>query len=225
MPSRSDPRPKEASGHAGKSYADSIALVLLYLILAAVLALLVYVLIKLLARRWFTRQPIALIEFDPLAPELEQLAEAVAAGAEALEYEGDAREAVIACYSAMELAVSAGGGSRRATDTPEEFLRRVTAANLIPKGPARELTDLFREARFSRHRIAEEKRDAAREALRAISEHLRTRAEELAAATARAQAAASVAAGSSTGSSGTTGTSGSSGTTGTTGSAPTGGRL
>lgn len=174
----------------GKPYASWLALTLLYLILAAALALLVYVLAKLLSRRW-SRPPITRLEFDPLPPELDQLAEAVAAGAEALEYEGDAREAVIACYSAMELAVTAGGGSsRRATDTPEEFLGRVTATKLIPDDPARRLTDLFREARFSSHRIGEEKRDAAREALHEISEHLRSRAEQLAAAAGPAQAAA-----------------------------------
>ena len=189
---RFTPRPGphvKGADPGGKSYADWLALGLLFLILAAALGLVVYVLIRLLARRWFPRQAVPLIDFDPLPPEFEQLAEAVAAGTEALEYEGDAREAVIACYSAMELAVSAGGGTRRATDTPEEFLRRVTSANLIPEDPARELTDLFREARFSRHPIPEENRDAAREALRAISEHLRTRAEELAAATASAASA------------------------------------
>ena len=177
----SGPSPHPGVHRGGKSYADWLALAFLYLILAAALALLIYVLARLLSHRW-SRQPIARVEFDPLAPELDQLAEAVAAGAEALEYEGDAREAVIACYSAMEVAVTAGGGSRQATDTPEEFLRRVTAAKLIPEGPARRLTELFREARFSSHRIGEEKRDAAREALREISEHLRVRAEELAAA-------------------------------------------
>jgi len=214
-----------AHARGGKSYADLLALVLLYLILAAALALLIYVLVKLLSRRW-TQQPIARLEFDPLAPELDQLAEAVAAGAEALEYEGDAREAVIACYSAMELAVTAGGGSRKATDTPEEFLRRVTAAKLIPDDPARRLTDLFREARFSRHRIGEEKRDAAREALREISEHLRLRAEELAAATARARAAASAASASAPVTAGSSSSNGSAGPAGSTGSAgsPSGGR-
>lgn len=171
-------------------FARAIGLSLLFLVLAAVFALLVYLLIRLLSRRWFTRQALELVDFDPLAPELEQLAEAVAAGAEALEYEGDAREAVIACYSAMELAVSAGGGGRRATDTPEEFLRRVTVANLIPEEPARKLTELFREARFSRHRIAEEKRDAAREALRVISVHIEGRAAALAAESAQRAAGA-----------------------------------
>ena len=180
----------QPSGHTAKSYSDWIGKGLLYVLMAAVSALIVYLLFRLLSRRWFTRREIPLIDFDPLAPEAEQLAEAIAAGTEALEYQGDAREAVIACYAAMEQAVSADGGGRRATDTPEEFLRRVTAAQLIPESPARRLTELFREARFSRHPIAEEQRDAAREALRTIAEHLRVRAEALAAtAAAQAQAA------------------------------------
>jgi hypothetical protein len=184
------------SGRPGKGAADWIVLGLLYLVLAAALGLLLYFVIRMLARRRFTRQALDLSDFDPLAPEFDQLAEAVAAGAEALEYEGDAREAVIACYSAMEVAVSVGGGGRRATDTPEEFLRRVTAANLIPAEPARKLTELFREARFSRHRIAEEERDAAREALSAISLHLRNGAAEPA-ASAQARAGAPAQAGQS----------------------------
>ncbi|MEY9935356.1 hypothetical protein ABH926_010037 [Catenulispora sp. GP43] len=196
MPSRSGVH----TGSGKDGFARAVGLTLLFLVVAAAFALLVYVLVRLLSRRWFSRLPLELADFDPLGPELEQLAEAVAAGTEALEYEGDAREAVIACYSAMELAVSAGGGGRRATDTPEEFLRRVTAANLIPDEPARKLTELFREARFSRHRIAEEKRDAAREALRVISVHVQGRAAALAAEAAQqAQAQATAAAAAPTG--------------------------
>ncbi|MEZ0114825.1 hypothetical protein ABH920_008860 [Catenulispora sp. EB89] len=183
---------KPATGRPGAPIAAWIVQTVLVLVVAAAVALVAYVLFRLLWRRWAIK-PVATVDFEPLAPELEQLAEAVAAGTEALEYEGDAREAVIACYSAMELAVSAGGGLRRATDTPEEFLRRVTAAQLIPEAPARDLTDLFREARFSHHPIAESHRDAAREALRAISEHLRERAEALEAANERIRAAAAAA--------------------------------
>ncbi|WP_194899273.1 DUF4129 domain-containing protein [Catenulispora pinisilvae] len=178
--------------HRGLDWADIIVLTVLSLIVATIVALLVYALIKLLSRIRFNRQPLHLIDFTPLDADLEQLAEAVEAGAEALEYEGDAREAVIACYSAMELAVSAGGAGRRATDTPDEFLRRVTAARLIPEAPAGRLTELFHEARFSRHPIDETQRDEAREALRTVSEHLRAsmaaRAAALAAARAGAQA-------------------------------------
>jgi hypothetical protein len=227
-PTPQTPRTRPRSGQeldagsqrGGKSFAGWIGQALLYLILAAALALLIYVLVKLLSRRW-SRPSVTLLRFDALAPELDQLAEAVAAGAEALEYDGDAREAVIACYSAMESAVTAGGTRRQATDTPEEFLRRVTLAKLIPDEPARRLTDLFREARFSSHRISEEKRDAAREALREISEYLRIRAEESAAATARSQAAAAVASAASVAGGGSPGSNGSAGPAGS----PSGGRL
>ncbi|MBS2536010.1 DUF4129 domain-containing protein [Catenulispora sp. NF23] len=179
---------RDGKPHHGLDWADIIVVTVLSLIVAAIVALLVYGLIKLLSRIRLNRQPVRLIDFTPLDPDLEQLAEAVEAGAEALEYEGDAREAVIACYSAMELAVSAGGTSRRATDTPDEFLRRVTAARLIPEAPAGRLTELFHEARFSRHPITEAQRDEAREALRTISEHLRAGMAARAAALAAAQA-------------------------------------
>ncbi|MEY9860972.1 hypothetical protein ABH935_006610 [Catenulispora sp. GAS73] len=198
---------KPATGRPGASIAAWIVDTVLILIIAAAVALVAFMLIRLLSRRWLSK-PVETIDFESLVPELEQLAEAVAAGAEALEYEGDAREAVIACYSAMELAVSAGGGLRRATDTPEEFLRRVTGAQLIPEEPARNLTDLFREARFSHHPIAESQRDAAREALRTISEHLRVRAESLEAARAQAKAATAAAAAASGSASASTQTTG-----------------
>ncbi|WP_194925180.1 DUF4129 domain-containing protein [Catenulispora pinisilvae] len=174
--------------HRGLDWADIIVLTVLSLIVATIVVLLVYALIKLLSRIRLNRQPLHLIDFTPLDADLEQLAEAVEAGAEALEYEGDAREAVIACYSAMELAVSAGGAGRRATDTPDEFLRRVTAARLIPEAPAGRLTELFHEARFSRHPIDETQRDEAREALRTVSEHLRASMAARAAALAAARA-------------------------------------
>jgi hypothetical protein len=85
--------------------------------------------------------------------EAEELAEAVEAGSQALEYRGDAREAVIACYAAMEQAVHEFGFARPLADTPEDLLRRATEKGLVPDGPAARLTELFREARFSRHAI------------------------------------------------------------------------
>jgi hypothetical protein len=178
----------DGGSHGGQGAAHDVIIGLLALIAAITVGLLVYLLIRLLSGRRFARDTTLTIEFDPLAAELEDLTDAVAAGTEALEYEGDAREAVIACYAAMEQAVSAGGSGRLSTDTPEEFLRRVTVANLIPEGPAARLTELFREARFSRHPISEAKRDEARDALREISDHVQARAAELAAAKAAAAA-------------------------------------
>jgi hypothetical protein len=110
--------------------------------------------------------------FNPL-DEAEELAEAVEAGSQALEEEGDAREAVIACYAAMEQAVQGFGFARPLADTPEDMLRRATEKTLVPPGPAARLTELFREARFSRHAITETLRDEARAALAEIAEYIR----------------------------------------------------
>ena len=110
--------------------------------------------------------------FTPL-DEAEELAEAVEAGSQALEEEGDAREAVIACYAAMEQAVQGFGFARPLADTPEDMLRRATEKNLVPPGPAARLTELFREARFSRHAITETLRDEARTALAEIGAYIR----------------------------------------------------
>jgi hypothetical protein len=190
---------KEPTAGPGTSVPDWASRAVLSLVLLAAVALIGYVVYRLVAQRWFSRAALPTFEFEDLVDaDLEQLAEAVAAGSRALAYQGEAREAVIACYAAMEDALSAAGSGRRATDTPEDFLRRVTGAQLIPAGPARRLTDLFREARFSRHRIAESKRDEARAALDAIAEHLRARAAEAEAALA-ARTAAAVGAGPGTG--------------------------
>ncbi|GAA1994765.1 hypothetical protein GCM10009838_68990 [Catenulispora subtropica] len=168
---------KHASPLRGLSLSEWVARSLLILVLAAAVGLIAYAVYRLVRQRWFPRAALPVLEFDDLVDaDLEQLADAVAAGSQALAYRGDAREAVIACYAAMEDALGADGNGRHAADTPEDFLRRVTGAQLIPAGPARRLTDLFREARFSGHSIGEPERDGAREALDAISEHLRARA-------------------------------------------------
>lgn len=193
--SSSPDRPVASShGTKGLTFPDYIARTILYLVLAAAIALVAYGVIRLLRRRWFSRADVPVADFDELDADVEQLTEAIAAGRRALADEGEAREAVIACYAAMENALSAQGNGRRAADTPEEFLRRVTGARLIPAEPAERLTDLFREARFSRHPIDEAKRGQAREALNVIAEHLRARAAEaLAAAEARVAAATAAA--------------------------------
>ncbi|NUP54160.1 MAG: DUF4129 domain-containing protein [Catenulispora sp.] len=168
------------------SLADFFSGTVLALVVVAAIVLIILGVYRMLSGRRIGRLAVPVLAFDELADaDLEQLAEAVAAGSEALAYEGDAREAVIACYAAMEDALSADGNGRHETDTPEDFLQRVTGAQLIPAEPARRLTELFREARFSRHPIEEDKREQARNALAAISEHLRARAAE---AQARAEA-------------------------------------
>ena len=97
------------------------------------------------------------------------LAAAVAAGSSALERSPGAREAIIACYAAMEEALAAAGSPRRAADTPEELLERAVGDGVVRTPAARRLTTLFREARFSRHDLADAQRHDARAALDEIS--------------------------------------------------------
>jgi Domain of unknown function (DUF4129) len=78
------------------------------------------------------------------------LAAAVAAGSAALGATAGAREAIIACYAAMEDTLASAGSPRRAADTPEELLRRAEGNGIVRTPGARRLTALFREARSAR---------------------------------------------------------------------------
>jgi len=100
------------------------------------------------------------------------LAAAVAAGTAALGATAGAREAIIACYAAMEASLATAGSPRRAADTPEELLERAEGDGIIRTPAARRLTALFREARFSPHRLADAQRRAAMAALDDIGRDL-----------------------------------------------------
>jgi Domain of unknown function (DUF4129) len=101
-----------------------------------------------------------------------QLAVAVAAGTSAFGGRDGAREAIIACYAAMEGTLAAAGSPRRVADTPEELLNRAVGGGVIRAPAARRLTALFREARFSPHELADAQRQAARAALDELSRDL-----------------------------------------------------
>lgn len=84
----------------------------------------------------------------------------------------DARQAIIACYAAMEQALAAAGSPRRAADTPEDLLGRAHRAGVLRTPAAARLTTLFREARFSTHALGTAEREAATLALGDISREL-----------------------------------------------------
>jgi Domain of unknown function (DUF4129) len=93
------------------------------------------------------------------------LAEALAAGAQALREDPDPRTAIIRCYAAMEHSLAEAGSPAKAADTPAEVLARATAAGLVSSSCASTLTGLFRQARYSSHPMTEDDRAAAMEAL------------------------------------------------------------
>jgi len=93
------------------------------------------------------------------------LAEALAAGAQALREDPDPRTAIIGCYAAMERSLAEAGSPAKAADTPAEFLARATAGGLVRSSCASTLTGLFRRARYSSHPMTEDDRAAAMDAL------------------------------------------------------------
>jgi uncharacterized protein DUF4129 len=77
------------------------------------------------------------------------LLDSLAAGRGALTAGGEPREAIIACYVAMERGFTAAGSAPAAADTPAEVLTRASEAGLVRSGSAEALTGLFRRARYS----------------------------------------------------------------------------
>lgn len=82
------------------------------------------------------------------------------------------REAIIACYAAMERELTrVPGAAPQAYDTPTEVLARAVASGALRSDSATELVELFEEARFSPHVMSEQHRDAAVQVLnRVLSE-------------------------------------------------------
>ena len=138
-----------------------------YLSAVAVLAALVALAVVLL-RRDEVIEPAKGERLEPA----ETVVRAMTAGQAAMRGAGavDARHAIVACFAAMEDALAGLGADTapRPADTPEEVLRRGLAGTSLPERPARELLELFHEARFSRHPMRESHRRTADQALTAI---------------------------------------------------------
>ncbi|BCI50878.1 hypothetical protein NIIDNTM18_01560 [Mycolicibacterium litorale] len=83
------------------------------------------------------------------------------------------REAIIACYAAMERELGRSPGAMPLdSDTPSEVLARAVDVKLLHGDSAAELVDLFEEARFSVHVMGEEHREAAVRVLQLVLREL-----------------------------------------------------
>ena len=107
---------------------------------------------------------------------LEEVAAAITEEAEAqraaLE-QGEARNAIVACWSRLEHLVADVGFEPDAADTPAEFTSRVLSNYPVDPEAIADLAALYREARFSTHPMGEAERAAALDALDAIHAGLR----------------------------------------------------
>ncbi len=85
------------------------------------------------------------------------------------------REAIIACYAAMERELeNSPEVVPRESDTPSEVLARAVEHHALRADSATELVDLFEEARFSPHVMTEEHREIAVRVLRLVLAELRS---------------------------------------------------
>lgn len=108
-------------------------------------------------------------------PAAAPLAEALAAGAQALQEDPDPRTAIIGCYAAMERTLAEAGSPAQAADTPAELLARATEGGLVRSEWAGTLTALFRRARYSSHPMTEADRAVALGALAQVRADLEAR--------------------------------------------------
>lgn len=86
---------------------------------------------------------------------------------------GEARNAIVACWSRLEQLVAAAGLQPDPADTAAEFTTRVLSRYPVDQGAIDDLSALYREARFSTHTMGEPERAAALVALDAIHDALR----------------------------------------------------
>jgi hypothetical protein len=100
-----------------------------------------------------------------------QLVEAVEEGLRELD-QGGPGEGVVASWVQLERAAADAGTHRAAPDTPSELAGRLIDRHGVSAAPLLRLADLYREARFSRHRLPESARTEARAALERLRAEL-----------------------------------------------------
>ncbi|KUI03675.1 DUF4129 domain-containing protein [Mycobacterium sp. IS-3022] len=155
------PRPSAEDDAAGPN-------VISYLIPPILILMALIVVSMAVASRRRTRPPVPTAVLDavdePARPAATtSLARAAEIGlAEIGDLSREPREAIIACYAAMERELTrVPGAVPQACDTPTEVLARAVASGALRSDSATELVDLFEEARFSPHVMSESHRNAA----------------------------------------------------------------
>lgn len=167
------PAPGAADDHAFWFLAVSTAALMVLILVAAVV-------VRVRRRRYAVPASTAAAAGDAAVVEPASGSESLALAAErGLAEVGDLsrepREAIIACYAAMENALAnAPGAAPQDSDTPSEVLARAVEHQALQSGSATELVTLFAEARFSTHVMNEGHREAAERALRLVLDDLRS---------------------------------------------------
>ena len=163
---------------------DPLLVSLVSFAMKLVLALVVIVVLVAIGRalrdRWTTRE-VDRADHDTVDVLPEVLLEGAREG-EQLLARGTPANAVIAAWVALEDAVRSAGVRDDDSRTSAELVTTVLRSYRVDRAPLDTLAALYREARFSRHPVAEEQRATAREALVQVQADLRRTVAQLAAA-------------------------------------------
>lgn len=167
------PPPSDAAARPQSDDADSN--VVGYLIPPMLVLMVLIVVGSTVAARRQRRDPqyraVADVAADPVTPATaDSLARAAEVGlAEIEDLSREPREAIIACYAAMERELMrVPGAIPQDYDTPSEVLARAVDHHALKADSATELVELFEEARFSPHVMTESHRDAAMRVLQRV---------------------------------------------------------
>jgi Domain of unknown function (DUF4129) len=131
-------------------------------------------------RRWRAATPATFagddVEFPVPAPRSESLVRAAEVGlAEMADLSREPRQAIIACYAAMERELAnVPGAVPQEFDTPTEVLARAVEHHALHADNAVQLVNLFEEARFSPHVMNEGHREVAVQVLQLVLAELRS---------------------------------------------------
>lgn len=109
---------------------------------------------------------------DLPSPQEDELVALLEASSDEVRYraltEGDPRNAIVACWVALEEAVHHSGLREDRSRTAAELTTSVLSRWQVDPAAITALSDAYREARFSRHEVSEEQRTAAVDALETI---------------------------------------------------------
>jgi hypothetical protein len=121
---------------------------------------------------WRTRKKRTAVPLELEQTVAEDFAASIGDAIDDLESEPDARRAVIAAYARMETVLARNGLRRRPSETSVEYLRRILLGLTARGDSVSRLTELFEQAKFSRHAIDDSMKQDAIGALREIRDDL-----------------------------------------------------
>lgn len=152
------------------SWLEQVFAVIALLSMLVLLVLGTYTLVKWIRERGSrSAEPVEILE------DLQHAAEATGQARERALAEGSPRNAVVACWVALEDAAEGAGLHRSAAETSQEFTQRVLAHWEVDAATITELAELYRTARFSHQELSEDHRRRAAACLARVHSAIQVR--------------------------------------------------